>query len=82
MLNSKQSLYSNLKALMILICKILNFAHGDWRVRGVYSIIDFYEVIRFTFNIFKSAINNFQNYLVHHVLTEENSRVKIKVFYI
>ena len=60
--------------------KILNFAHGDWRVKGVYFIIDSYEIIRFAFTIFKRAINYFQNYLVRHVLTEENfdSRVKIK----
>ena len=70
---------------MILIYKILNFALGDWRViRGVYLIIDSYEIIRFTFTIFKRAINYFQNYLVHYVLTEGNFdiRVKIKMFYI
>ena len=69
---------------MILIYKILNFALGDWRVRGVYLIIDSYEIILFTFTIFKRAINYFQNYLMQHVLTEENfdSRVKIKMFYI
>ena len=50
----------------------------------VYLIIDSYEIIRFTFTAFKSAINYFQNYLVPHVLIEKNfdSRVKIKMFYI
>ena len=57
---------------MILIYIILKFARGDWRVRGVYLIIDSYEMIRFTFTNFKSAINNFLKYLVNHVLTEEN----------
>ena len=65
---------------MILKYKFLNFAHGDWRVKGVYLIIDSYEIIRFTFTIFKRGINYFQNHLVHHALTEKNfdSRVKIK----
>ena len=39
--------------MIILIYKILNFAHGDWRVRCVYFLIDSYEIIRFTFTIFK-----------------------------
>ena len=67
---------------MVLNYKILNFAHYDWQVRGVYSIIDTYEIIRLTFTIFKRAINYFQNYLVHHVLTKKylDSRVKIKMF--
>ena len=69
---------------MILIYQLLNFAHGNWRVRGVYLIIDSYEIIRFTFTIFKRAINKFQHYLVHNVLSEKNfdSRVKIKMVYI
>ena len=63
---------------MILPFKMLNFAHGDWRVRGVYLIIDSYEIIQFTFTILERAINYFQNYLVHHVLTEKNFDSRLK----
>ena len=63
---------------MILNYKILNFAHDYWRVKGVYLIIDSFEIIRFTFTIFKRAINYFQNYLMHHVLTEKNFESRVK----
>ena len=54
---------------MILNYKILNIAHGDLGVRNVF--INSNEIIRLTFTLFKRAINYFQNYLVHHVLTEK-----------
>ena len=59
-------------------------AIGELEVCTEYLIIDSYEIIRFTFTIFKRAINYSQNYILHSVSTEKtfDSRVKIKMFYI
>ena len=70
----KQLLNSNLKALIILIYIILNFANGDWQVSNEYLVIDSCKnnlIYIHYLQKFKCAIDYFTNYLVHHVLSKK-----------